>query len=285
MKQSQKQILKLQSNIISGDGSPDPVLPMGGVRVHQLLPTADMMNRGSAPLSSARATYGSFLLPIRQLFRKKSAHKVKRSLCILGLGNPGKEYLNTRHNIGFWLADELARHASVRFRKRPFSPYLHARIPARRIFPQEPAEDLRYDELILVKPLTYMNRSGKVIPYLFRQFGKPMQFLVAVDNMDLKPGTMRMKKRGGTAGHNGLKSVVHYLDKGFWPLYMGIGRPDKEGAVIEHVLGTAEETEMEHYRHITRDLPEILFALFTSPVEQIIERINTYSYSEISAGV
>jgi PTH1 family peptidyl-tRNA hydrolase len=129
-----------------------------------------------------------------------------------------------------------------------------------------------------------MNRSGKVIPHLFRQFGKPMQFLVAVDNMDLNPGTMRMKKRGGTAGHNGLRSVVHYLDKGFWPLYMGIGRPEKDGSVIEHVLGTAEESEMERYRRITRDLPEILFTLFTSPVEQTIERINTYSISEISAG-
>ena len=134
---------------------------------------------------------------------------------IVGLGNVGAEYERTRHNAGFWLVDAVARKAGAGF-------------GAERKFHGETAR-LRRDgrELWLLKPGTYMNRSGQAVVALALYYKiLPTQILVAHDEVDLPPGTVKLKRGGGTAGHNGLKDIQAKLSTpDFWRLRIGVGHP------------------------------------------------------------
>lgn len=169
---------------------------------------------------------------------------------VVGLGNPGSDYAKTRHNAGFWVLQHLADLLGLSFSQALFSPYARAECRLHRLSELWP--DLSYAEdavLSLIKPLTYMNRSGEVFPRLIEAWerksltvAKPV---VVVDQMDLLPGELRFKSKGGTAGHNGLKSLVSFIAEDFYPLYVGIGRPADGIAVVDHVLGTPLGAEAE----------------------------------------
>ena len=145
---------------------------------------------------------------------------------VAGLGNPGREYSNTRHNAGFWFADELASILGA-----PFS------AESRFAGDVAKAGDLR-----IVKPATYMNLSGRSIGALARFFAiAPGEILVVHDELDLKPGEAKMKFGGGHAGHNGMRDVQAQLGSpDFWRLRIGIGHPrDSEltqQEVVDYVL-------------------------------------------------
>jgi peptidyl-tRNA hydrolase, PTH1 family len=136
---------------------------------------------------------------------------------IVGLGNPGREYAATRHNAGAWLADELARRRSASFGAQA---KFHALV----------AEG---DPRIAV-PQTFMNRSGLAVGALARFYRiAPAEILVAHDELDLKPGVVKLKLGGGFAGHNGLKDIAAAIGTGeFWRLRIGIGHP-RDGALSE----------------------------------------------------
>ena len=146
---------------------------------------------------------------------------------ILGLGNPGPAYEQTRHNVGFDLIELLAEQLNL-FLKKPF--FRNYRIASGTVGKRR---------IYLVQPLTYMNRSGDVLPHLMKKYDLEVpDLLVAVDNMDLVPGRLRMKAGGSSAGHNGLKSLISRAGTGdFNRLYIGIGRPTKGESVVDHVLG------------------------------------------------
>lgn len=151
-------------------------------------------------------------------------------MLVMGLGNPGAGYADTRHNVGYRVTDLLMKEPPLRFRRRLFSSAFTALHSG-----SEGGRDiliLRYDG--------FMNNSGSVLPSLFRRHGLSMEDLVVVvDNMDLPPGTARLRKGGGTAGHNGLKSIVACIGGSeFTRLYIGVGRPAPDTGVVEHVLGT-----------------------------------------------
>lgn len=152
----------------------------------------------------------------------------------MGLGNPGPAYEKTRHNVGFLCLERLAEKWGVSFRKRFFREYGEA---------MAMREGIRF---ILIKPVTFMNRSGRVIPDLLARYSlSPSDLLVVVDNMDLLPGSCRLKKKGSSAGHNGLKSIMSATGTGeFMRLYIGVGRPGKEDTVIDHVLGVPQDGEL-----------------------------------------
>ncbi|MCB1822341.1 MAG: aminoacyl-tRNA hydrolase, partial [Candidatus Competibacteraceae bacterium] len=116
---------------------------------------------------------------------------------VVGLGNPGPEYAQTRHNAGFWLVDELARQQGGHFRSEARYHGETCRIA------------LAGQELWLLKPMTYMNRSGQAVAALAR-FHKipPPALLVVHDDLDLPPGTVRLKRSGGHGGHNGLRDLI-----------------------------------------------------------------------------
>ncbi len=154
---------------------------------------------------------------------------------IAGLGNPGAEYARTRHNVGFWLVDELARRCGGAFRLEPRHQAELARVR------------IGAADLWLVKPMTYMNASGGAVGSVAHFYKiAPEEILVAYDELDFPPGKARLKHGGGTAGHNGVQDIVDRLGESFWRLRIGIGRPGAKGEGIDRVLSrpTAEEERL-----------------------------------------
>jgi PTH1 family peptidyl-tRNA hydrolase len=154
---------------------------------------------------------------------------------VVGLGNPGSKYENTRHNIGWMVLDRLAdRHgAAGKGKTKDAAATARGRIGD--------------DELILVKPLTYMNRSGEAMRKAMARERVPMNdVLVVVDDIDLPFGKLRMKAKGSAGGHNGLRSIIGEMGtESFARLRVGIGAPRK-GGTVSHVLGDFEHAEQQH---------------------------------------
>ena len=151
---------------------------------------------------------------------------------IVGLGNPGPEHQVTRHNVGFWFVDLLARRHGGEFRDyRKYSGET-ARVA------------IDGQELILLKPTTYMNRSGLSVRQI-SDFYKivPDDILVAHDELDLPVGSVRLKNGGGHGGHNGLRDTIAHIGENFWRLRLGIGHPGIKAEVIDYVLTRAPRVE------------------------------------------
>lgn len=156
---------------------------------------------------------------------------------VVGLGNPGTEYADTRHNAGFWLLDELAWQWKAAFKeeKKFFGDTARAKLPAG-------------GEVWLLKPNTYMNRSGQAVQAL-AQFYKiaPQEILVVHDELDIAPGRIKFKLGGGNGGHNGLKDIQAKLGStDFYRLRLGIGHPGERNEVVNYVLKKprAEERDL-----------------------------------------
>jgi len=170
---------------------------------------------------------------------------------IVGLGNPGPEHQLTRHNAGFWFVDVLARRHRGEFRDyRKYSGEI-ARI------------GIDGREVILLKPTTYMNRSGLSIRQLSDFFKIPAEvILVAHDELDLSAGSVRLKLGGGHGGHNGLRDTIAQIGENFWRLRLGIGHPGNKAEVIDYVLTRAppaeEESILEAVNTAADTLPELL---------------------------
>ena len=146
--------------------------------------------------------------------------------CIIGLGNPGEKYRNTRHNAGFWFIDALARHHGVLLR------------PESKFFGQLAELSLPAGDCWLLQPGTYMNHSGQAASALAHFYRlAPGQILVAHDELDLPPGSVRLKKDGGHGGHNGLRDIISALgNKDFYRLRLGIDHPGYRDQVTNYVL-------------------------------------------------
>jgi PTH1 family peptidyl-tRNA hydrolase len=155
---------------------------------------------------------------------------------IVGLGNPGEQYEATRHNVGFWLVDRIAADFREPFRAEPKFYGQLARISVG-------GADLR-----LLKPSTYMNRSGQSIAAVARFYSiPPEQILVAHDELDHPVGQVRLKQGGGHAGHNGLRDTIAALggSRDFWRLRIGIAHPGDRTLVTGYVLGRPSKADAE----------------------------------------
>ena len=154
---------------------------------------------------------------------------------IVGLGNPGREYERTRHNAGFWWVDAIAAGRGAAWKRESrFSGHV---------------AQVREDgaEFALLKPATYMNESGRSVSALLRFFKiEPGEMLVVHDELDLPPGVVKLKKGGGTGGHNGLADIAEALDtREFWRLRIGIGHPGHKDLVADYVLARARRAEQD----------------------------------------
>jgi PTH1 family peptidyl-tRNA hydrolase len=156
---------------------------------------------------------------------------------VAGLGNPGPKYAGHRHNVGFMLVDELARAwGAEAFREKWSGQYARVRRGG--------------EEVVLLKPQTFMNLSGESIQKALAFFKiVPSDLIVVHDELDLPFGTFKLKLGGGSAGHNGLKSIVQHCGPDFVRLRIGIGRPPRRG--VEHVLSDFSRQECQ-------DLPAVL---------------------------
>ena len=145
---------------------------------------------------------------------------------IVGLGNPGDQYSQTRHNAGFWFVDELARRCQAEFRPEKRFHGVLAQCRSREL-------DCR-----LFKPATFMNRSGQAVAAISRFFDIPREAVLVVhDELDLPPGTVRLKRGGGHGGHNGLRDLIPRLGgNDFMRLRLGVGHPGEKHKVTNYVL-------------------------------------------------
>jgi PTH1 family peptidyl-tRNA hydrolase len=154
---------------------------------------------------------------------------------IVGLGNPGAEHLRTRHNAGFWFMDALAAEEGARF---GFENKLHGETARVRI---------GHEQVWLLKPTTYMNKSGISVVSALRYWKiAPDEMLVVHDDLDLPPGTVRLKFDGGHGGQNGLRDLFEHLGHGrFHRLRIGIGHPGHKDRVTPWVLGKPSQADEE----------------------------------------
>mgnify|MGYP000249308274 FL=1 len=150
---------------------------------------------------------------------------------VVGLGNPGAEYEDNRHNLGFWFIDRLAQDLKV------------VLAPQGKFF----GHVGRLGDLWLLKPTTFMNRSGQAVVALARFYKIiPDEILVVHDELDLQPGVIRLKQGGGNGGHNGLKDIqAHLTTPDFWRLRLGIGHPGERNEVVNYVLKAPRREEQE----------------------------------------
>ena len=153
---------------------------------------------------------------------------------IVGLGNPGSQYANTRHNVGFMVADELARRFSLDTWRKKDS--------ARQAYDSQ-------RRIVLVEPTSFMNLSGTPVRLIASWYHTPPQgVLVISDDMDLPFGKLRMRANGGHGGHNGLRSIIATIGDEFPRIRVGVGRPENDS--IDHVLGEFEPGERERVRDV-----------------------------------
>jgi len=154
---------------------------------------------------------------------------------VVGLGNPGSRYARNRHNIGFVIADAMAR-------RYGFAPY-------RDRFKGELAEGQIGDgKYLLLKPQTFMNDSGEAVLAAMSFYKIPPQEIVVIhDELDLKPGKVRVKRGGGSAGHNGLRSIDALVGADYWRVRIGIGHPGMRELVMPYVLQNFPQDEVEEW--------------------------------------
>jgi len=154
---------------------------------------------------------------------------------IVGLGNPGEKYALTRHNAGYWWVDAIAEAKRAAWKKET------------RFSGWTTKVEEGGCEFVLLKPSTYMNESGRSVSSIMRFFKiEPDALLVIHDELDLLPGVVKLKKGGGTGGHNGLTDIVDALGtKEFWRLRVGIGHPGDKDLVADYVLDKARRAEQD----------------------------------------
>lgn len=183
---------------------------------------------------------------------------------IVGLGNPGPEHALTRHNVGFWFVDALAHACGGRFREHRRHQAELARI---RIGEQE---------IGLVKPLTYVNRSGLAIRSVADYFRIGVgEMLVAHDELDLPAGTVRLKRGGGAGGHNGVRDTIAHMGEDFWRLRVGIGHPGSKAEVIDYVLRRAPAEEEETIVECVAAAVEVMPVLINAGAEKAMNKLHS----------
>ncbi|AKS42675.1 aminoacyl-tRNA hydrolase [Wenzhouxiangella marina] len=186
---------------------------------------------------------------------------------IAGLGNPGQKYERTRHNAGFWFLDALDRVEPLAMKANR---KLHGEVGRQR---------WQGRDAIFLRPDTFMNHSGQALRAAADYFSVPAErILVAYDDLDLPPGTIRLKRGGGHGGHNGLRSIFQHLsDQGFWRLRIGIGHPGTREAVLGWVLGRARAEEERAIEEAIERSVKVLPDLLAGRGERAMTALHTQS--------
>jgi len=192
------------------------------------------------------------------------------TLLIVGLGNPGREYRGTRHNVGFMLLDRLAENLGVSF----------SRVESRSLVTK--AEFLG-SKLILVKPQTYMNLSGQAVSSLLRFYKVPLErLLVIYDDVDLPLGTLRLRPDGGSAGHKGMQSIIEKLGAQEFPrLRIGVSRPPGRMEAADYVLQDFSKAESELLQEVLRRGTEAVLAFVGEGIVAAMNQFNPQGSGEV----
>ncbi len=183
---------------------------------------------------------------------------------IVGLGNPGSKYEQTRHNAGFWFVEEIARLKGAQFRSESkFSGEVCKVV-------------LEGRDVWLLKPATFMNRSGLAIKQLASFYKIPTEnILVAHDELDLEPGTVKLKTGGGHGGHNGLRDTIAHMGKEFNRLRIAIGHPGHRDQVSDYVLHRASQDEQISIDNSINSALDVLPLLVEGHWEKAVHRLHS----------
>ncbi|SDH66537.1 peptidyl-tRNA hydrolase, PTH1 family [Fervidobacterium changbaicum] len=173
-------------------------------------------------------------------------------LIIIGLGNPGEKYANTRHNVGFMVLDRLGKS----WKSGPNYLYSDVNIAGQKVK--------------LVKPTTYMNLSGEVFKYLPHD-----DIIVVYDDLDLPLGRIRIRKDGSAGGHNGIKSIISYIGQNFPRIRIGIGPKPKEVDAADFVLSNFSPEEFEKLRKVIDLAVEAIETIVSEGIEKAMNRYNS----------
>ena len=183
---------------------------------------------------------------------------------IVGLGNPGDRYDRTRHNAGFWFVDEIARRHGGEFREDRRHQGDIARVSI-------DGQDIR-----LLKPATFMNRSGNAVRSLASYLKVPTEgVMVAHDEIDLPVGTVRLKRGGGPGGHNGLKDVIAHIGRDFLRVRIGVGHPELQADVVDYVLNRPSRKEADAIVATVDEAADILPLLLGRGEQHAMNRLHT----------
>jgi PTH1 family peptidyl-tRNA hydrolase len=183
---------------------------------------------------------------------------------VIGLGNPGSEYAETRHNAGFWWVDALAHRAGVSLR------------PDARLKGDLGRLTLGGASVWLFKPGTYMNHSGQAVAALAAYYRlDPAALLIVHDELDLAPGTVRLKQGGGHGGHNGLRDITAHLGADFLRLRIGIGHPGHRDQVVGYVLHRPSQMERQQIGQAMDRALDIFPELIAGRMAGAMQRLNT----------
>lgn len=184
---------------------------------------------------------------------------------IVGLGNPGAQYEQTRHNVGMWLLERLAeQHQAIWQQERKFQGAVSAIA-------------IQNQKIILLRPSTFMNNSGRAVQAVM-QFYKlqASQLLVMHDELDFTPGVARIKWAGGVGGHNGLKDIAQSLNTlDFWRVRLGIGHPGSREQVTGYVLTSPSKDEKIQINHALDQTLSVLPDLIAGHTEQAINQLHS----------
>ena len=180
---------------------------------------------------------------------------------LVGLGNPGEEYSNTRHNVGFMAIDALAKQFNVTNWKSKFEAQI---------------ADIRFGEeqIILVKPQTYMNLSGNAVGQIMRWYKVDADSVIAIyDDMDIPIGTAKLKQRGSSGGHRGVESLLVNIGKEeFARVRIGIGRPPAGWTVVDHVLAKFSKEERASIDEIIKKLIPAIECIVKQGIDKAMNR-------------
>lgn len=184
---------------------------------------------------------------------------------IVGLGNPGKKYEQTRHNIGFEVVDRLADHWQLDWRENTRFKGYYCQGVAPRI-----------GKVHLLKPLTYMNHSGQAVRAVCDWYKfSPESVLIIYDDLDLGVGRLRLRLSGSAGGHNGMKSIISHLGTENVPrLRIGIQKTETNKDTISHVLGKFSPEEKPHINEVLKIVPEVLEVALTDGLEKAMSVYN-----------
>ncbi len=184
---------------------------------------------------------------------------------IVGLGNPGPKYTETRHNAGFWFIEEVARKYSATFR------------PDKKFHGEVAKVSIEGKEIWLLKPDTFMNLSGRAVQSLLSFYRiSADQLLVAHDEIDLDPGTAKLKTGGGHGGHNGLRDIINQLGtKDFHRLRIGVGHPGNKDQVVDYVLHNASRDDRIMIDRDIDDAVSVMPDLASGAFEQAMHKLHS----------
>ena len=184
---------------------------------------------------------------------------------VVGLGNPGSKYEATRHNVGFWFVDQLARAKGTAFRNEA---KFHGEVCSL---------SLDGNSLWLLKPMTFMNNSGQAVRALAQFYKIPAEAILVVhDELDILPGALRLKQDGGHGGHNGLRDIIAQLSsKAFLRLRVGIGHPGNSRDVTNYVLGRPGAEEQADIEHALDDAMHYLSLIVSGETQKAMNHLHS----------